>query len=206
MARVEGSVILYAADLDELRGWVGSGDQKRFQESFRTIRQDEDAGWEPDLVPLLERLLRRIVFEGKLYEGLLSEEQYYLTQLLVDLFDEYVDPDALSEDLPLDRLVQAVDGLPDGSEARRLATWLVRGRELNGDRALWEGGAEGFLPAYLGYVTREEAPRLVQALDAQMKAGPPGRSGSRPSGLLKALLSAAEECARAELDLVSFIG
>ncbi len=206
MARSEVNVILYAVELDELHGWIGCGDDTRYQEAWKALMEDDDdddegGGWEPRALPVLERLLKRIVYEGKLYEGLEEDERYLVTQILIDLFDEFVDQDPLSEEMPLDRLQALVDQLPKGSDAHRLANYLTRGREVRGTRHLWEKGTAEDVGPYLGYITREEAGKLVEGLDAAMQ-----RQRSRPSGLLKQLRSAADECARAELDLLSFIG
>jgi hypothetical protein len=198
--KTDANVILYAVDLGELLDWVGCGDTARFEEAWRAVREDEDSDWEEEELQVLERLLRRLVFEGKLYEGLPAEERYYLTQLLIDLFDEFVDQDPLSEDMPLDRLAAEVEKLPRSGDLQ-MARWLVRGRELKGADPIWKEGSAGDVLSYIGYVTREEAPRLAAAL-----AGAGRRPGGRPSGLIKQLQSAAEECARAELDLVSFVG
>jgi hypothetical protein len=201
MARADISLILYAVDLGELRAWVGCGDTEHFQEAWEVLRTDEDADWEPQELEVLERLLRRIIFEGRLYDGLTEDERYYMTQLLIDLFDEYVDQEALSEDMPFDKVLRAVDELPKGSEAAQMSRWLVRGRELGSDAALWEQGPVEELLALFGYVTREEAPRLAEAMSDAMR-----KAGGRPSGLLKQIQSAAEECGKAELDLVGFVG
>jgi hypothetical protein len=201
MAKVEANVVLYAADLDDLRGWIGTGDRKRLEEAWSVIRDDPDSDWDPEELEVLHRVLERVVVQGQLYEGLAPDERYYLTQVLIDLFDEYVDQGALSEDMPLDRLLLGVDTLPRGSEAARMAGWLLRGRELNGDNILWSSGPVDDVLSYAGYLTRQEAPRFVAALDAAFKT-----ARSRPSGLLKQLRSTADECARAELDLVSFVG
>ena len=201
MPRVEANVVLYAVDLDELRRWVGLKDERAFLCALDTIRSDEEADWEPEELEALERLLRRMVFEGRLYEGLDRDERYYLTQLLIDIFDEYVDQDSLSEDLPLDRLLKATDELPRESDAAGMARWLVRGRELGGEGVLWGSGPVDDVLSFFGYVTRSEAGRFAEALRSAL-----GRGRSRPSGLLKQMLNAAEECARAELDLVSFVG
>ena len=208
MSKMQANVVLYAVDLGELREWVGSKDQARFAEGWKVIRDDPDTEWDPEELTVLERLLRRLVIDGQLYEGLDAEERYYLTQVLIDLFDEFVDQDALSEDIPLDRLAAEVDALPRESEAGRMARWLVRGRELGGDGLLWTTGPVGDVVSFLGYVTRDEAPRLAAALDAVLSAGQRGgaRRPGRPSGLLKQLRAAAAECARAELDLLSFVG
>jgi hypothetical protein len=200
--RAQGaSVVFYAVDLDELRQWIGCRDQERFDQAWAVIREDEDAGWEPEELEVMERLLRRLVFDGFLYDGISTDERYYLTQLLIDLFDEYVDQEAMSEDMPLDQLVEAVQVLPKTGDARELAEWLVRGREFGGSRPVWETGRVEDVLSYFGYVTREEAPRLAAALaEAQLRAR------GRPSLLLKQVRSAAEECARAGLDLLSFVG
>jgi hypothetical protein len=201
MARETASVVLYAVDLEELREWVGSGDEQRLREALAVLREDDDSDWEPQELQLLERLLRRLVMDGKLYDGLPPEERYYLTQLLVDLFDEYVDQEALSEDLPHDALVQLHDSLPRGEEAARMLRWLVRGREMEGDGVLWEQGPVEEQLSFFGYLRRDEAAAFVTALDQAA-----ARLKKRPSGLFKQVRNAAEECARAELDLLSFVG
>lgn len=200
MPKPEAHVVLYAVDLDELREWVGSMDEERFRMAWEAVQDDEDSDWEPEELTRLEALLRRLIFEGHLYEGLADEEKYYLTQLLIDLFDEFGDHEALSEDVPLEPLVRATDAMRD-KEGARLARYLVRGRELNGDQVLWKDGPVADVLSFLGYVTRQEAPALVQALDTFM-ARPEGKAHR----LAKLLRSAAAECADAELDLVSFVG
>jgi len=80
-----------------------------------------------------------------------------------------------------------------------MLAWLARGRELGGDGLIWESGPVDEVLSYFGYVRRDEAARLVTELDRAVRGG-------RPSGLLKVLRDAAEECARAELDLVAFVG
>jgi len=194
-------VVLYAVDLDEIRRWVGSADQRRFDSAWSAVREDEEADWEPEEIALLERLLRRLVFEGRLYDGLGDDERYYLTQLLIDIFDEFVDQEAVSAEIPLGRLLEALEALPAGGEGARLARFLARGREFGGDGLLWrEGPVEDVLP-YVGCVSREEAGQLAAALDQALR----GARG-RPPGLLRALHGAAAECVRAGLDLVSFVG
>lgn len=201
MAKSDTKIILYAVDLDELREWIGCQDRERFAEAWSAIKDADDADWEPEELEVLERLLRGVIFEGRLYDGLTEDEIYYLNQLLIDLFDEYVDQDALSEDLPLDGTLQAIETLPRSSPAVKMARWLVRGRQLNGEAVTWESGPVEDLLAYFGYLTRDEAGAFVAALDEAL-----ARTRSRPSGLLKQLRAAADECARAELDLVSFVG
>jgi hypothetical protein len=192
------SVVLYAVDLDELRRWVGCKDEAKFREAWSALGGDEESDWEPEELEVLERLLRRVIFEGKLYAGLADEERYYLTQLLIDLFDEYVDADPLSDDIPLDRLLRSVDAVP--MPAKGWGERLARGRELDGEAPIWTSGPVEEVLSYMGYVTRQEAP--VMAVEVGRVVG----RGGRIDANLKQLLSAAEECARAELDLVSFVG
>jgi hypothetical protein len=201
MATSDAKVLLYVVDLGELRDWIGCKDEERFREAWAAIQDDEDLEWEPGELEVLERLLRRLVFEGALYEGIQEEERYYLTQILIDLFDEYVDQDSVSDDLPLDRLLEAVSSLGKGGEAVQLARWLLRGRELGSDRVIWSDGPVDDVIAYFGYLTRDEVPRFAEALGNAMK-----RIKGRPSGLLKQLLNAAEEAVRAEADLLSYVG
>lgn len=201
MSRVNASVVLYAVDLTELTDLIGCKDQKAFEAAWITVSEEEDVDWEPEEMAVLEKLLRRIIFDGQTYEGLEPEERYYTTQLLIDLFDEFVDQEALSEDVPFSKLLQTVEALPGKGDARRLASYLVRGRELPGDAYLWtEGSVEDQL-SLLGYLSVEECERLHQALTASFET-----SRERPSGLLKLLCGAAHECAHAGMSLVSFIG
>ena len=204
MAKTSASIVLYAVDLGELRSWVGCKDQKRFDEARALISEDDEADWEPDEVRVLEQLLHRLVFEGGLYGELEPERRYYLTQVLIDLFDEFVDQESLTKDIPLDRAVQALETLPRGADDTKLVLGLVRGRELNGTGRIWKDGgieqAEELLP-YFGYVARDEAERAAAAVDRAIQ-----QSRQRPSPILKQLHSALAECARAELDLVSFVG
>jgi hypothetical protein len=147
--------------------------------------------------------------EGALYEELPPEDRYYLTQLLIDLFDEYVDAEPLSEELPLDRLLELAREAPKGSAVLFPLEHLLRGRQLNGAENLWTGGPFEEAQPYLGYVTRAEAHTFAEALDELVRrqtgggARPPR---GKPSGLLKQLASAARECAETEFDLVSFVG
>jgi hypothetical protein len=101
----------------------------------------------------------------------------------------------------LDRFLQVVEELPRGTDAARFGRWLTRGRELGGEQVLWEGGPDKFVSPYFGYVTRDECAKLASALDEAAK-----RQRSRPSGIAKQLRSAAEECVRAELDLLAYVG
>src|SRR5207248_10701551 len=73
--------------------------------SFPTRRSSDLEEWEPEELKLLDRLLVCVVNEGKLYEGLDASERYYLTQLLVDLFDEFVDSEAVTDEMSHQTLV-----------------------------------------------------------------------------------------------------
>jgi hypothetical protein len=150
-----------------------------------------------------------VLLEGALYEGLGPEDRYYLTQLLIDLFDEYVDAEPQSEELPLDRLLEQERALPKGSPGAAGLAHLLRGRELGGDARLWnEGPFEDALP-YLGFVTRAECGAFAEALEqavARQSGGGARPPKGRPSGLLKQLVASARECAETEFDLVSFVG
>jgi len=199
MPKIDANVVLYVVDLDELRAWVGCGDQRKRDEAWEAIQEDEE--WAPDALEMLQELLDRVVMRGQLYGGLGEAEKYLVTQILVDVFDEFIDQDAISEDMPLDRFLPVVEGLPKGSEAARFGKWLARGRELDGDGLLWAGSREEFVSPYFGFVKRDEAPRFLAGLDAAIK-----QERSRPSGILKQLRAAVDECARAELDLLAYVG
>jgi hypothetical protein len=197
MAKLDAHVVLYVVDLDDLRGWIGCADQKRFDMAWEVIREDDE--WDEDALEVLEDLLRRIIFQGKLYEGLDEGGRYLVTQILVDLFDEFADPDAISEDIPLDRFLQTIEGLP--REVAPLGRYLARGRRLDGDGVLWEGGTDQFVSPYFGWVTRDEAAGFRDALKMAEQS-----QRTRPSGIQKQLRAAADECARAGLDLLAYVG
>lgn len=201
MAKVSASVVLYAVDLSELTSLVGCKNQESFDVAWQAIRDDEDTDWEPEELAVLERLLRRLIFDGQLYTGIAAEERYYLTQLLIDLFDEFVDQEALSEDMPFDKLHAALEALPRKSDAHRLANYLTRGREVGGDGQLWTEGPVEEMLSLLGYLNPEECARLAESLADEMK-----RMKDRPSGLLKQVQSAASECSFAGMSLISFVG
>jgi hypothetical protein len=65
---------------------------------------------------------------------------------------------------------------------------------------------------YLGYVTRQEAGTLAdalnQALDARSRGGARPQKGipGKAGGPLKQISAAARECADTEFDLMSFVG
>lgn len=209
------TVVLYAADLEEMRRWVGSGDAALVREGLAILKEDQEADWEPEELTLLERLLNRMVMEGRLYESLPEEEAYYLTQLLIDLFDELVESEAVSDELPMLALEEALGPLRDaGGPAGAAATWLTRGRRFGGDDPIWSGQGEidDLLP-YFGAVTREELPALVEALQARFSTlAPPSSGGRRASrrarsgGAERLLQCVLEACRMAqERDLVSFV-
>lgn len=200
---MSATVVFYAVDLEDLTSWVGRGDRRALEAARTALREDEEADWEPAELELLDRLLERLVMKAELYEGLEEQERYYLTQLLIDLFDEFVDSDAVSEEWPLASLEQALAPLGrSGSDTRRLAGYLTRGRVLNGDACLREGGddLEAVLP-YMGYVTRDELPSLAEALE-----NPPREAQGRSAAAWKALANACRECVESERDLLSFVG
>jgi hypothetical protein len=194
MARAEGVVVLYAAELRELTAWIGvEGAPEQLARALRDVCEDEDAGWEGELRPVCERLLRRIVVDGDLYAGLDEPDRYYLTQVLIDLFDQYVDAEALSGELPLHRLLEAADRLPSG--ARPLLLRLLRGREIGADGLLWTAGPFERVQPYLGYLEHREVAELLTLLER-----------TAWSGVLRPVLAAARECRAAEMDLVSLVG
>jgi hypothetical protein len=223
------TLLLYAVDLEEMRRWVGSGDASLMREGMTILREDEEADWEPEELTLLERLLRRIVTEGRLYEGLSAEERYYLTQLLVDLFDELVESEAVSDELPLSAVESALAPLRNaGSPAAASgyaqttgrpppgAGWLTHGRLFGTDEPAWDGRGDidDVLP-YFGTVTREELPALIAALEplGEPKAGPMegrkrrGGGGKRAGAerVIPQLLSACRAALETERDLFAFV-
>jgi hypothetical protein len=178
------TLLLYAVDLEEMRRWVGSGDASLMREGMTILREDEEADWEPEELTLLERLLRRIVMDGRLYDGLSSEERYYLTQLLVDLFDELLESEAVSDELPLSAVESALAPLRNAggpaaasAYAHPGAGWLTHGRLFGTDEPAWDGRGDidDVLP-YFGTVTRDELPALIAAL-ASLGDGATGRRG-----------------------------
>jgi hypothetical protein len=205
------TVVLYAVDLEEMRRWVGSGDSTLVREGMAILREDEEADWEEEELALLERLLRRVVMEGQLYEGLPPEERYYLTQLLVDLFDELVESEAVSEELPLAALESALAPLRGaGGPAAAMAGWLTHGRLFGSDEPVWDGRGDidDVLP-YFGTVTRDELPALIDVLEP-LGEGTPARRGARgkkasPSRLLPQLLAGCRAALETERDLFAFV-
>ena len=195
------TAILYAVDLDDMRRWVGLGDKRELAAAREALGEAaEDEEWTDEAMQIVDRLLPRLVMEGKLYEDLKPEERYCLTQLLIDLFDNFAEPEAVSEEIPLEALRSTLE--PVWTRGGKAARWLVHGRALNTDEVLWPVGedVEEFVP-FLGYVTRQELPDLIRAIE---QVGGPGRG--RPSGIARALLSGARSALDSERDLVSMVG
>lgn len=193
-------VLLYHCAHEELLGWVGHGSEEFFRDALESLRSDEDSEWEPQELQLLERLLRRAVFEGLLFDGLNAEERYYLSQLLIDLFDEWVDHDVASDELSLDQLLPLESQLDATDPARILLGYVLRGREVGADQIVWRGGKiEDCLPA-MGHLTVAECGALLRSLQRVTR-----RPGYRVGRAEKALLGAVEGAVEAELDLVSFV-
>jgi hypothetical protein len=223
------TVVLYAVDLDEMRRWVGSGDATLMREGMAIVREDEEADWEPEELTLLERLLRRMIFDGRLYDGLPDDERYYLTQLLIDLFDELVESEPVSEEFPLAALAAALEPLRSGGGPAGLpARWLTHGRLFGSDDVVWDGRSEidDVLP-YFAAIAQAELQTLAAALEpiASAPASPQrtpapssrrephrraaGRApggGSSPQKLLRDLLAAARAALETERDLLAFVG
>jgi hypothetical protein len=193
----------------EMERWVGARDDRLLQEAKEILREDPEVEWEEPELRLLDGLLTRVIQEGRLYEGLEKEETYYLTQLLIDLFDELVESEAVLEEVPLEALDQALGPLAVRDarleEARR---WLIQGRLLGSDRTVWDRTAaiEEFLP-YFGYVRQSELAPLAAAAEAAAAAGRPPRPAARDrtGPVLKQLAAACREALDTERDLLSFV-
>ena len=197
------SVVLYAVDISDMESWVGRGDRRALEAARAALREDEESEWEEEEWDLLDRLLERMVIEGKLYEDLDDAERYYLTQLLIDLFDEFVDSEAVSEEWPLAALEEVLAPVARaGKEPARLAGYLVRGRALQLESNLRQPGeaADDRLP-YLGWVTAAELPALEAAL-----AEPPRSLRGRSAAAWKAVTAACASCRESERDLLAFVG
>jgi hypothetical protein len=194
------TVILYAFDLEDLTAWVGRRDTRALEAARKALHEDEEADWEREELKLLDGLLSRMVMEGILYRGLAPEESYYLTQLLIDLFDEFVDSEAVCDDWPMQAVEEALAPARRGTESGTLAGYLLWGRILCGTETLWSKGddLENLVP-YFGYVTQSELPALATALDA-----PP--AAPRPPAAWRALRTAIQTCIESERDLLSLIG
>src|SRR5947209_14468502 len=127
------TTVIYAVEMEELERWVGARDERMLREARELLREgSEDEEWEPEELKLLDRLLARLVNEGKLYEGLDPSERYYLTQLLIDLFDEFVDSEAVTDEVPHQTLVSALDALKSREPALTpLCRYFSQGRTLS---------------------------------------------------------------------------
>jgi hypothetical protein len=201
--------VIYAVELPELERWMGARDERLLREARETLRDtDEGEEWEEAELQLLDRLLVRLVNEGRLYEGLEPEERYYLTQLLIDLFDEFVDSEAVVDEIPHDRLLAALDALRAREPSLEpLSRFFAQGRTLGGDDTLWsrDEDIDDLLP-FFGYLRQSELRELLPALDRALQLGARGGGKDRALQPLKPLLSAVRLALETERDLLSFTG
>jgi hypothetical protein len=195
--------VIYAVEMSELERWVGARDPRMLREAQETLREgDEEEEWEPEELRVLDRLLARMVNEGKLYEGLEPQERYYLTQLLIDLFDEFVDSEAVTDEVPHPNLVTALDALRQREPALDpLGRYFSQGRTLGGDEVLWrrDEDIDDVLP-FFGYLRRAELQDLVPALEPALQ-----RVGSAAKAA-RSLPAAVRLALETERDLLSFTG
>ncbi len=195
--------VIYAVELADLESWVGARDGRRLREARELLREvSDDEDWEPEELKLLDRLLDRIVNEGKLYEGLPAEERYYLTQLLIDLFDEYVDSESVTDEVEHHRLVASLDDLRQREPSLELmARAISQGRTLGGDQILWprDEDIDDLLP-FFGYIRHSELSLALPALERGLQRV--GRTGQAAKPLSTALRLALET----ERDVLSFTG
>jgi hypothetical protein len=203
--------VFYAVELRDLERWVGARDERWLGE-VRDFFRDEEEGeeWEPEEHQLLERLLDRMANEGKLYEGLAPEERYYLTQLLIDLFDEYVDSEAVTDEIPHERLVAALDDLRRREPAlESLCRAFAQGRTLGSDEPLWprDQDIDDVLP-FFGFQRHAELAPLLPALERSLAAGSGTRARGKAGGdsILRSLPGAIRLAVETERDLLSFTG
>jgi hypothetical protein len=195
--------VIYAVELAELERWVGARDARMLREAQEMLREgDEEEVWEPEELRVLDRLLARVVNEGKLYDGLDAQERYYLTQLLIDLFDEFVDSEAVTDEVPHNNLVSALDALKSREPALEpLCRYFSQGRTLGGDDVLWrrDEDLDDVLP-FFGYLRRAEMQNLVPALERGLQ-----RAGSAAKAA-RSLPAAVRLALETERDLLSFTG
>jgi hypothetical protein len=197
------TTVIYAVEMEELERWVGARDERLLREARELLRVgSEEEEWEPEELRLLDRLLARMVNEGKLYEGLDPSERYYLTQLLIDLFDEYVDSEAVTDEVLHPSLVSALDALKAREPALEpLARFFSQGRTLNGEEPLWrrDEDLDDVLP-FFGYLRHAELTALAPALERGLQRA--GASAKAARSLPAAVRLALET----ERDLLSFTG
>jgi len=197
------TTVIYAVEMEELERWVGARDERMLREARELLREgSEEEEWEPEELKLLDRLLVRVVNEGKLYEGLDPSERYYLTQLLIDLFDEFVDSEAVTDEAPHKTLVSALDALKSREPALEpLARFFSQGRTLGGDEILWRRNEDldDVLP-FFGYLRRAEMADLLPALEHGLQ-----RAGSTAKAV-RSLPAAVRLAVETERDLLSFTG
>jgi hypothetical protein len=197
------TTVIYAVEMEELERWVGARDERMLREARELLREgSEEEEWEPEELKLLDRLLARLVNEGRLYEGLNPSERYYLTQLLIDLFDEYVDSEAVADEVPHRNLVAALDVLKAREPALEpLCRSFSQGRTLGGDEVLWrrDEDLDDVLP-FFGYLRRAELPELLPALERGLQ-----RAGNAAKAA-RSLPAAVRLALETERDLLSFTG
>jgi hypothetical protein len=196
------TTVIYAVELAEMERWVGARDERQLQEARAALREAaEEEEWEPAELEVLERLLVRVVMEGNLYEGLPPEERYYLTQLLIDLFDEFVDSEAVTDEIPHERLVAAMDALRGREPALEPLRFLAQGRALGGHDILWprDEDLDDVLP-FFGYLRHAELAALAPALERAL-----GRAG-REAQAARSLPAALRLALETERDLLAFTG
>jgi hypothetical protein len=197
------TTVIYAVEMEELERWVGARDERKLREARELLREgSDDEEWEPEELKVLDRLLVRVVNEGKLYEGLDPSERYYLTQLLIDLFDEFVDSEAVTDEVPHPTLVSALDALKAREPAvEPLARFFSQGRRLGGDEILWrrDEDLDDVLP-FFGYLRRAELAEIAPALERGLQ-----RAGSAAKPV-RSLPAAVHLAVQTERDLLSFTG
>jgi hypothetical protein len=201
--------VIYAVELAELERWVGARDASMLREAREALREGEaEEEWEPEELRVLDRLLARVVNEGKLYEGLAAQERYYLTQLLIDLFDEFVDSEAVTDEVPHMTLVSALDALQSRTPALApLCHYFSQGRTLGGGDVLWrrDEDLDDVLP-FFGYLHRVEIERLLPSVELAVSPGSHGGKADHAARVVRALPGALRLALETERDLLSFTG
>jgi hypothetical protein len=201
--------VIYAVELAELERWVGARDERLLAEGRSVLRDaDEDEAWSEEELELLDTLLRRMVMDGKVYAGLAAQERYYLTQLLIDLFDEFVDSEAVTEEIPHASLVAALDTLRQREPSlENLTLFLSQGRTLGGDDTLWrrDEDIDDTLP-FFGYIRSTELAAMLPALERGLGVAARRTGRDRTIEPVRPLVSAARLAVETERDLLSFTG